>query len=93
MFLMAKSVVSAPPLWCLRSDCYFFGRPEKSQLTSIRVNGLIKAALNAGKDVTLLTAQPDPSSWIGLPVDRVTGLESGLIKKLSPEWNKRGVAR
>lgn len=53
---------------------------------------MIKIELGAGKGVELIAAFPTPSMWNGLPVDRVTGLESGLVKKFGPPWNKRGVA-
>lgn len=51
--------------------------------TSIRINGLIKIELEAGKRVELIAALPTASMWNGLPVDRVTGLESGLVNKNS----------
>jgi hypothetical protein len=53
---------------------------------------LIKKELKAGKTVELIAAFPEPTSWNDLPVDRVTGLEAGLVRKLGPPWNKRGVA-
>ena len=76
----------------LKKRLYFYGKPGSTQRTSIRINGLIKEELNAGNIVELIAAFPEPTSWNGLPVDRVTGLESGLVKKFSPPWNKRGVA-
>ena len=76
----------------LKKRLYFYGKPGSTQRTSIRVNGLIKEELKAGRTVGLIAAFPGPTSWSGLPVDTVTGLESGLVKKFSPPWNKRGVA-
>lgn len=76
----------------LKKRLYFYAKPGSTQRTSIRVNGLIKEELKAGRTVELIAAFPEPTSWNGLPVDTVTGLESGLVKKFSPPWNKRGVA-
>lgn len=76
----------------LKKRLYFYGKPGSTQRTSIRVNELIKKELKAGKTVELIAAFPKPTSWNGLPVDRATGLETGLVKKFSPPWNMRGVA-
>lgn len=76
----------------LKKRLYFYGKPGKTQTTSIRINGLIKDELQKGNTVELLAATPEPSQWNGLPVDNVTGLETGLIKAHCPPWNKRGVA-
>lgn len=75
----------------LRKRMYSYSKPGKSQKTSIRINGLIKDELEAGNIVELIAAFPDPTTWNGLPVDQVTGLEAGLIKKFAPPWNKRGI--
>jgi hypothetical protein len=66
---------------------------DANQQTSIRINDLIKKELKTGNIVELIAAFPEPTSWNRLPVDCVTGLESGLIKQYCPPWNKRGVAR
>jgi len=76
----------------LKKRLYFYGKPGSTQRTSIRINGLIKKELKAGRKVELIAAFPEPSTWNGLPVDCVTGLESGLIKQYCPPWNMRGVA-
>jgi hypothetical protein len=76
----------------LRKRLYFYAKPGPRQITNLRLNELIGKELSAGKRVEVLTACPEPTEWNGLPVDQVTGLESGLVKKLSPPWNKRGVA-
>lgn len=62
------------------------------QHTSLRINGLIKNLLHKGETIELIAAVPDATTWNGLPVDVVTGLETGLVKKFRPSWNKRGVA-
>lgn len=76
----------------LKRRLYFYGKPGKTQTTSIRINGLILEELRKGKAVELIAAIPKPSTWNGLPVDNVTGLENALIKAHCPPWNKRGVA-
>lgn len=74
----------------LKKRLYFYGKPGKSQRTSIRINGLIKEVLGLNNRVDVIAAFPDPSTWNGLPVDQVSGLEAGLIRKFSPPWNMRG---
>lgn len=74
----------------LKKRLYFYGKPGKSQRTSIRINGLIKEELCLNNTVEVIAAFPDPSTWNGLPIDQVSGLEAGLIRKFSPPWNMRG---
>lgn len=69
-----------------------YKKPGPKQSTSIRINGLIKTALQSGKTVETLAAFPEPTTWSGLPVDVVSGLETGLVAKLRPPWNKQGVS-
>jgi hypothetical protein len=76
----------------LKKRVYFYGKPGKGQRTSLRVNALIKEKLTGGNTVELIAAFPEPTSWNGLPVDVVTSLEQGLIKKFCPPWNKRGAS-
>lgn len=76
----------------LKKRLYFYAKPGSTQRTSIRINGLIIEQLKAGNNVEVIAAFPEPSSWNDLPVDLVTGLETGLVKTFSPPWNKRGVA-
>ncbi len=42
----------------LKKRLYFYGKPGSTQRTSIRVNGLIKKELKAGKTVELIAAFP-----------------------------------
>ena len=37
-----------------------------------------------GKTVEVVAAFPELSTWNGLPVDVVTGLEAGLVKPIQP---------
>lgn len=69
-----------------------YKKPGPTQSTSIRINGLIKAALRSGKTVETLAAFPEPTTWNTLPVDVVSGLETGLVAKVRPAWNKQGVS-
>lgn len=69
---------------------YFYIRPGPRQKTSQRLNEIITSLLQMGRSVEIFYACPEDSSWNSLPVDTVTGLESGLIKRYKPEWNKRG---
>ena len=41
------------------------------------------------KTVELIGTMPRGTNWKGLSVDRIAGLEAGLIKTYSPPWNKR----
>jgi hypothetical protein len=75
----------------LKKRLYFYSNPGKSQTTSIRLKKLIRTELETGRRVEVLAASPEPGTWNGLPVDFVTGLETGLIRMLQPEWNKKGV--
>lgn len=77
----------------LKKRLYFYAKPGITQRTSIRINKLIAEALAAGKRVSTIAASPEDSAWNALPVCCVTGLEAGLVKKLCPPWNKRGVTR
>lgn len=55
-----------------------------------RLNGFILDELRLGRRVEVLAAFPEPGAWQGLPVDRVLGLEAGLIREFRPAWNRRG---
>lgn len=77
----------------LKKRLYFYARPGRTQRTSIRINALIAEALAAGKKVSTIAAFPEDSAWNELPVCGVTGLEAGLVRKLCPPWNKRGLPR
>lgn len=73
----------------LRGRMAQYRRAHPRQRTSFRVNGLIKAALDEGKNVTVLIATPEPGRWSGLTVNIAAGLEVGLIQDFRPEWNKQ----
>lgn len=67
---------------------YVYG--HSAQKTSARVKGLILNALSAGCRVEVLVARPSEFAWNGLPVDGPSGLETGLIRLIKPEWNQQG---
>ena len=73
----------------LSKRLYFYGRPGKSQLTSLRLNQIIKDELAVTSSIDIYTASPDDLEWNGLPVHGSAGLELGLIKKYTLPWNKR----
>lgn len=72
---------------------YSYRRGYARHKTSSRVKELILTSLKSGQRVKVLIAQPDATSWSGLPVDTSAGLESGLIRHLKPAWNVLGVVR
>lgn len=77
----------------LRGRMGHYRRGHERQLTSARVNKLIRATLAAGDRVEVLVATPSASEWNGLPVVTAAGLEAGLIQRLRPAWNKQGAVR
>lgn len=70
-----------------RMGQYRRGYPR--QRTSFRINGLIRATLQAGKSLKIVVATPKNSEWNGLPVNTAAGLEVALIQAIRPEWNKQ----
>lgn len=77
----------------LKKRIYGYLNPGKSQSTNIKLNKLIVDHLLKKQKLSLLAAFPPNTTWNGLPVDGVMGLESGLIKKLNPPWNIKGKPR
>lgn len=61
-----------------------------AQRTSRRVNALIRAALAASCNVSVLACTPGRTEYAGLPVELSPGLEAALIAHIQPEWNRRG---
>jgi len=64
-----------------------YAHPHSSQSTNIRLNGLIRAQLQAGANVAVLAAWPGMRKWNALPVQLHVGLEAGLIELARPAWN------
>jgi hypothetical protein len=75
----------------LAKRLYFYGRPGTTQITNIRLNGLLVALLKAGEAVDVYTVSPPDLEWNGWPVSGAEGLESALIRKHRPIFNKKGV--
>jgi hypothetical protein len=73
---------------CLRSRMNGYRNGKGSQVTNVRVRGLIRAALTQGSRIEVLAASPAPMDWNGLPVSTVVGLEAGLIELFHPVWNQ-----
>ncbi|MGH1405127.1 MAG: hypothetical protein ACRBBJ_01055 [Rhodomicrobiaceae bacterium] len=77
----------------LKKRIYGYLNPGRSQSTNIKINKLIVDHLLKKQKLSLLAAFPPNTTWNGLPIDGVMGLESGLIKKLNPPWNIKGKPR
>jgi hypothetical protein len=73
----------------LSKRLYFYGKPGKTQRTSLRLNKIIKNELTIIPAIDIYTAAPNDLEWNGLPIHGSAGLELGLIKKYSLPWNKR----
>jgi len=73
----------------LAKRIYFYVRPGSTQITSLRINELLRAELSGQRGVEILVATPPDLEWNDLPVHGAAGLELGLIKKFSLPWNKR----
>ena len=73
----------------LAKRLYFYGSPGKSQITSLRLNKMIKDELATFPAIDIYTATPSNLDWNGLPIHGSAGLELGLIKKYNLPWNKR----
>jgi hypothetical protein len=74
----------------LAKRIYFYGKPGKTQLTSLRINELLKKEVTAGASIDIYTTSPPDFQWAGLPVSAIAGLEYGLISSYCLPWNIRG---
>lgn len=74
----------------LRTRLGHYVHGHEGQRTSARVKKLILDALRSGRRVEVLVAQPPELQWNGLPVDGPSGLETGLIRLIKPEWKQQG---
>jgi hypothetical protein len=57
--------------------------------TSARIRSEILDCLARGQTVEIYTLCPPSTSWRGLPVDLIAGIEEGLIRHMRPAWNRR----
>lgn len=71
----------------LSSRFYYYKRPGKHQSTNIKMKERILGLLKSGVSIEILIAHPEGTSWNGLPVSLVPGLEEGLIHRFQPPWN------
>jgi hypothetical protein len=76
----------------LHSRMRSYVRGVQRSLRQRAVHKGIKAEICKGETVDLYTftftgAGQRFGNWNGLPIDRLVGLESGLIEKLNPCWN------
>jgi hypothetical protein len=60
---------------------------------NLKIDHGVRDAFNKGDEVSIYTLTISSRKQIfvrnGLPIDHLSGLESGLIKLLKPEWNGR----
>ncbi len=63
---------------------------SKGQKTSSRIKMRLLASLADGNTLRILFACPEDGQWNSLPVNIISGLEEGLIRKFKPRWNLRG---
>ncbi|RWM05882.1 MAG: GIY-YIG nuclease family protein [Mesorhizobium sp.] len=68
---------------------------RQNKPTSTRpVHGLLQMELGNGPvEVFVRVFKERTTLYEDLPVDLVLGVEAGLISKLNPPWNRRGVGR
>jgi hypothetical protein len=75
----------------LQDRMYQYENPGRSQLTNIRVNGLLKETLSDGTVVHIYALRDDGSmNYRGFHLNLAAGLEDSLISGLKPKWNKVG---
>lgn len=74
----------------LKGRLYGYIRPGRGQPTNIRINQFIRDQLTQGNEVQVFVASPEASSWNGLPVHLIAGLELGLIQAHHLPWNVKG---
>lgn len=77
----------------LAKRLYFYAKPGKTQLTSRRINKLLRKHLRAGETVDLYTVSPPNLEWKGLLVSGMAGLELGMIEAFDLPWNIRGAKK
>ncbi|MDF1666713.1 MAG: GIY-YIG nuclease family protein [Planctomycetota bacterium] len=67
-----------------------YRNPSPSQSTNIRVNALIKVALDSGKKVGIYAwGGNDLLKYGEFTINLAAGLEDSMIEVLKPEWNVR----
>jgi hypothetical protein len=71
----------------------FYARAGASQLTNVRLNGIIRDTISKGQSVRVLIAHPPDLEWMGLRMSGPEALEAALIEDFRPAWNMKGVQR
>lgn len=69
------------------SSRQFRGLTERSRYVH---RGLIDTLASADVEIFVLPISERYASEEGIPVDRLLGIESGMIHEFDPPWNKRG---
>lgn len=74
----------------LFSRLYLYSRPGPSQSTNIRLNNLIISAIRDESVIDIYAFSTDERKHIGdFTLDIPAALEDDIIRKVSPNWNKR----
>jgi hypothetical protein len=65
----------------------------QGKYTAARVRSEVLKVIKSGKKVEVFTYMPDPTTVVrdSLPVDLVAGIETALLRKFRPTWNKKGL--
>jgi hypothetical protein len=65
----------------------------QGRYTAARVRAEVLKVIMGGKKVEVFTYMPNQTTIIknNLPVDLVAGIETALLRKFKPTWNKRGL--
>jgi hypothetical protein len=78
----------------LRKRLLSYLRRQKKPTSSRPVHGLLQIELGTGPvEVFVRLFNERTTLYENLPIDLVLGVEAGLIAKLNPPWNRRGVGR
>src|SRR5271157_5108225 len=86
---LRQSQASTFSRWRLRK----YDNPRNNGVVAVRGRECIAKALKSDAEVRVFTtAVPTSIPWNGLPIDLIAGLEEGLIRKLQPRWNVRGLS-
>ena len=76
----------------LSSRMRSYRRNQLRQESRRPVHAAVAEAIWNAREIEVLAIRgPDDISWNGMPIDVIAGLEEGLIRRLSPIWNRRGV--
>ena len=90
----AKFYTLGPPKKGAQHRMRSYGRnQQRSDLLRLKrpIHRAIAQILGATTDIEVLSIVPEASTWNGLPINTIAGLEEGLIQMLRPRWNRKGL--